>query len=254
MCIFHKRHCLFCRTIEKEPIFKLMGDNQSERDMKPTLLVTDNLHVPRGSLSVSSSPVSSSIPSIESLRAGFAKVQQHGFHSLVSLNKVGGLSTPDSEIASQWSNLSDESDENAVPFETLDEDFVNKGNEVDEAVEVATEVVEDNRSTPSPTAFSFSNRMARPDNDSLVGNNCNGGMISYIGNATNNYFEFFQVGVLTVKIENVEVAQEVHGLDSEMKVQCRSLALRECTGMAWNEFQVMLFLNQCLQAAYCWYH
>ncbi|CAG7723422.1 unnamed protein product [Allacma fusca] len=196
---------------EKENTWKLI---EQERNQKPCF-APENLTIPSVSMSLSSSPVSN-VPSMESLRSSFSQVK-HGLSNLaVTFNKVGGISTPDSEVASQWSNISsDSSENNFVPIESLDDEFCRSPLPsdvgVDAAVEVATEVVEDNRSTPSPS-FSFGNQMLRAENDNLV-------------------------GVLTIRLDNVEVAQEAKGTTSKLKFQCRSVSLRECTGMAWNEFQ-----------------
>ena len=84
----------------------------------------------------------------------------------VSFNK-GGISTPDSEIASNWSNFSSSSSENNfITLDVVDPESVSlrnsqmfsnngeEGFEDDDGVEIATEVVEENdlteRSTPSP--------------------------------------------------------------------------------------------------------
>jgi len=128
-------------------------------------------------LSISSSPLTKNLGggSNPSLGAGtgdgFKGLGQSVKHSLtnlaVSFNVGGGISTPDSEIASNWSNISTESSDNFEQLDVTDPDAssgrvaifrTNDGPEddLDEVVEVATEVVEerdpivDERSTPSP--------------------------------------------------------------------------------------------------------
>ena len=120
----------------------------------------------------------------------FRGLTQSVKHSLTNLavsftNVGGGISTPDSEIASNWSNFSSDSSDNFVTLDVGDPDASSEGrvsifhtngggdDDLDDGVEVATEVVEeqdllaDERSTPSPS-FSHDNAYLRPEHDAMV--------------------------------------------------------------------------------------
>lgn len=122
---------------------------------------------------------------------GFRGLGQSVKHSLTNLavsftNVGGGISTPDSEIASNWSNFSSDSSDNFVQLDVGDPDAssgrvsINHANgagagddDLEDGVEVATEVVEgedllqEERSTPSPS-FSHDNAFIRAENENTV--------------------------------------------------------------------------------------
>lgn len=145
-------------------------------------------------------------PALENIRSSLTHSMKHGYSNLaVSFNKCGpglggsgsgvaGISTPDSEIASNWSNFSSESssENNFVTLDVIDShsqhssSAPNNNNEDDAAddddeVEIATEVNEEHdftneerETTPSPSLYHNNNEhntFQRPERDLTVSRN-----------------------------------------------------------------------------------
>jgi len=110
-------------------------------------------------------------------------------HSLtnltVSFNKAGGgIATPDSEIVSNWSNISSDSSDNFIQLDvgepeggslSITSPNVDRRLEIDSEIEVAVDAVEveenifgEERSTPSPSGISQEISMSRADHDNIV--------------------------------------------------------------------------------------
>lgn len=110
----------------------------------------------------------SSLNSVDALKTSISQGMKHGISNLVvSFNKGGGHSTPDSEVTSLWSTDSSESN-----FITLDpeQDLPNYQqmgeDDVEDAVEVAEEVIEDN--SQSTGSFSIHNPYGRDDSVEVI--------------------------------------------------------------------------------------
>jgi len=95
------------------------------------------------------------LPSMDSFKT-LTQGMKQGLNSLVVSFNKGGQSTPDSEVTSMWSTGSSEN--NYVLLESPESEAL----PVDENVEVAEEVVEDN--SQSTGSFSLHNPYAREDN------------------------------------------------------------------------------------------
>lgn len=100
----------------------------------------------------------------------------------VSFNKVGGISTPDSEIVSNWSNISSDSSDNFVQLDVGEPDSgavavtnslkdcmeLGSDSEIEVAVEVEENSFVEERFTPSPAAFCPDVSALKPENDTVV--------------------------------------------------------------------------------------
>lgn len=202
------------------------------------------------SVHVYTNPSNSPVAQIDSIRSSFSHGMKQGLSSLaVSFNK--GLSTPDSEVASTWSNLSDESSDNnfihldpsecgdgemgVSPIPDIDKDDIE--------VEVATEVVEDDESLASPQ-MPNEKVMVTIENDVMVikvktNNKVYKVCLHEIKGRTITLYTLYptKVGVITIELDGVEAAQEAKGLNTVLKLQCKGLHLTEST-CPLSEFQV----------------
>lgn len=106
-------------------------------------------------MSVSASPVNKPLPTLDMLTDNFKQGMKQGLSTVFAFSKTGGLSTPDSEVASTFST-SGSSDN--IQFEHLELDGSERGGhsveqDVEEDnVEVAMEVVEDDTENVGTTA------------------------------------------------------------------------------------------------------
>lgn len=117
----------------------------------PPTLDTTGLEPPSKSkattpMSVSASPVNKPMPTLDMLTDNFKQGMKQGLSTVFAFSKTGGLSTPDSEVASTFST-SGSSDN--IQFEHLELESERGGTadgiseDIDDNVEIAMEVVEE---------------------------------------------------------------------------------------------------------------
>jgi len=139
---------------------------------------------------------------------------KQGFSNLVvSFTKGGGGHvTPDSEVTSMWST--DSSENNFITLEPESDAVtatIGADVEIEETVEVAEEVIEDN--SHSTGSFSIHNPYGKEDT--------------------------VEISVMTIGLDSVQIGQKSEGLSSEINLHSNSITVDVSNQIPWKDFQTL---------------